>query len=261
MQANRIMNSYYDSIYLSPHLDDAILSCGGQIYQQIQSGKGVLVVTSMAGYPPNGDLSSFAMSLQERWELAEDAVATRRQEDAAASQVLGVDILHWDIPDCIYRLDPASGEALYASEEALFGQIHVADYDLIDDLVRYMTNLPMHQRILIPMAVGHHVDHQLVRLAAERWSDKAGFAYYEEYPYVRELASIEAMLTPEGKWQPEVIPISKQALSAKIRAASCYRSQISSFFNDFEDLAVQITLYSQKVGGERLWYTREIGAG
>lgn len=257
MQANSIMKRYYDSIYLSPHLDDAILSCGGQIYQQIQAGKEVLVATSMAGHPPNGELSSFAMSLQDRWELVEDAVAARRQEDLTASHFLGVDILHWDIPDCIYRVDPASGKALYTSEEALFGRIHAADYDLIDELVWYMTNLPTHQRILIPLAVGQHVDHQLVRLAAERWPGKADFAYYEEYPYVREPASIKAMLTPVDKWHPEVIPLSRQALSAKIRAASCYRSQISTFFNDLEDLVTQITFYSQKVGGERLWHTRE----
>lgn len=260
MQANSTMKSFYDSIYLSPHLDDAVWSCGGQIYQQIQSGKKVLVVTIMAGDPSNGELSGFAMSLQDRWELAVDAVAARRQEDIEAGHLLGVDILHWDIPDCIYRVNPTRGEALYASEEALFGRIHAADYDLIDDLVQYMTNLPMHQRSLIPLAVGHHVDHQLVRLAAERWPSKTHFAYYEEYPYARDLALIRAALTPGEGWHPEVIPLSRQALSVKIRAASCYRSQISTFFDDLEDLRAQITLNSQKVGGERLWRTREIEA-
>ncbi|MGD2047885.1 MAG: PIG-L family deacetylase [Chloroflexota bacterium] len=252
------MKNFYDSIYLSPHLDDAVLSCGGQIYQQIQSGKVVLVVTTMAGDPLNRKLSSFAMSLQDRWELAVDAVNARRQEDVKAGHLLGFDILHWKIPDCIYRVDPTSSEALYASEEALFGQIHAVDDDLIDELVRYMTNLPTHQRILIPLAVGHHVDHQLVRLAAERWPGKADFAYYEEYPYARDPALMRAALTPEKGWYPEVIPLSRQAISTKIRAASCYRSQISTFFDDLKDLAAQITLYSQKVGGERLWHTREI---
>lgn len=254
------MKSYYDSIYLSPHLDDAIMSCGGQIYQQIQTGKIVLVVTVMAGDPPNGELSCFAKSLQDRWELATDAVAARRNEDVEACHLLGVDYLHWDIPDCIYRVNPAGGEALYASEEAIFGQIHTAEYDLINDLVRYMTNLPTHNRILIPLAIGQHVDHQLVRLAAERWQNKAGLAYYEEYPYARDSAAISAALTQKGILYPEVIPLSGQALSAKIRAAGCYRSQISTFFDSLQDLGTQITHYSQKVGGERLWYTREIEA-
>lgn len=260
MQANSTMKSYYDSIYLSPHLDDAIMSCGGQIYQQIQTGKKVLVVTIMAGDPPNGELSNFAMSLQDRWKLAIDAVAARRKEDAEACNLLGADTLHWDIPDCIYRVNPAGGEALYASEEALFGRIHAAEYDLVDELVRYMTNLPTHRRILIPLAVGQHVDHQLARMAAERWQSKARLAYYEEYPYARDPASITAALTPKGTWHPEVIPLSGQALSAKIMAAGCYRSQISTFFNNLEDLAAQIAHYSQKVGGERLWHTREIEA-
>lgn len=98
--------------------------------------------------------------------------------------------------DSIY-LSPHLDDALYASEEALFSRIHAADYDLSDDLFQYMTNLPMHQRILIPLAVGHHMDHQLVRSAAERWPSKTNFAYYEEYPYARDPALIRAALTPE----------------------------------------------------------------
>lgn len=254
------MKNFYDSIYLSPHLDDAIMSCGGQIYQQIQTGKKVLVVTIMAGDPPDRDLSHFAVSLQDRWEIAKNAVAARRKEDAEACNLLGADILHWDILDCIYRVNPASGEALYTSEEALFGRISSVENDLIDEISRYMTNLPTHHQILIPLAVGHHVDHQLARIAAERWQSKARSAYYEEYPYARDPASITAALTPERTWHPEVIHLSGQAVSTKIEAVGCYRSQISTFFNSQEDLAVQITFYSQKVGGERLWHARDIEA-
>ena len=39
----------YHAIYLAPHLDDAVLSCGGQIFERTARGENVLVVTVMAG--------------------------------------------------------------------------------------------------------------------------------------------------------------------------------------------------------------------
>ena len=53
-------------VYLSPHLDDAVLSCGGMIHRQAQAGERVVVVTVCAGDPPPGPLSDFARSLHER---------------------------------------------------------------------------------------------------------------------------------------------------------------------------------------------------
>ena len=69
------MKPYYDYIYLSPHLDDAVLSCAGQICQFVQAGRSVLIITIMAGDAPAADLSPFARSLHERWEVASGAVA------------------------------------------------------------------------------------------------------------------------------------------------------------------------------------------
>ena len=47
-------------IYLSPHLDDAALSCKGSIKQQTQAGERVEVWTVCAGEPPDGPLSMFS---------------------------------------------------------------------------------------------------------------------------------------------------------------------------------------------------------
>src|SRR5689334_12434287 len=76
-------------VYLSPHLDDAALSCGGMIHQQTQAGERVVVVTLCAGGPPAGALSDFAQSLHTRWQTPVEAVAVRRAEDLAALKVLG----------------------------------------------------------------------------------------------------------------------------------------------------------------------------
>ncbi|MCP5190661.1 MAG: PIG-L family deacetylase, partial [Pseudomonadales bacterium] len=55
----------YDSIYLSPHLDDVPLSCGGQVYQETSAGRRVLVVTLVAGRPTLDRLSHSAQYLHQ----------------------------------------------------------------------------------------------------------------------------------------------------------------------------------------------------
>jgi len=250
------MKSHYDSIYLSPHLDDVVLSCGGQIYQKSTAGEHVLVVTVMAGDPPKVPLSDFAQTLHHRWQLGAGTVAARRQEDIAALTYLGADYLHWPVPDCIYRTDPASGEAFYASEEALFGKVNADEVELIKFVVQLMENLPPHRRLLAPLTVGNHVDHQLTRQAAKRWLRPKKPVYYEDYPYARKEKAVIAATTPSLSWRPEIIPLADDALQAKIDATVYYRSQIGSFFANLEELSAQMKDYCQRIGGERIWHRR-----
>ncbi|MBN2499463.1 MAG: PIG-L family deacetylase, partial [Anaerolineales bacterium] len=55
-------------IYLSPHLDDVALSCGGLVWEQAQAGMAVEVWSVCAGDPPPGELSEYARSLHARWD-------------------------------------------------------------------------------------------------------------------------------------------------------------------------------------------------
>ena len=66
---------HYAALYLSPHLDDAALSCGGQIAQATRQGRRVLIVTVMAGDPPMEAGNDYIVSLHARWELDRDAAA------------------------------------------------------------------------------------------------------------------------------------------------------------------------------------------
>jgi LmbE family N-acetylglucosaminyl deacetylase len=239
----------YRSIYIGPHLDDVVLSCGGQIYEETQRGHTVLVVTVMAGDPP-GILSGYAQQLHQRWELSSDATAARRQEDIRACALLGADTAHWHIPDCIYRFDPTTGDPLYDSDEALFGPVHPADYGLIDEIAIRVATLPPADRIVIPLTVGHHVDHQLTRQAAER-SLKRQFQYFEDFPYIQTQGSLDFLLPDQ--WESISFPLTSVALTIKIDAILTYRSQLSTFFVDRADLERQVITYAASVGGERTW--------
>ena len=245
--------SSYDAIYLSPHLDDAALSCGGQIFQRTRRGESVLMVTVAAGDPPDTPLSAFARSLHDRWQLSTDVVNQRRQEDKRACQILGADYRHLPLTDCIYRVHPETGKPLYTSEEDLFGSVAEAEAELITKLARRMDQLPPADLIVAPLAVGHHVDHQLTRAAAEGcFGDRLW--YYEDYPYVGDEGALAAVLPADRQgWQAKTIALDDAALAGKIEAIMAYASQISTFWRGRTELEAKVRGYAQQVGGERLW--------
>ena len=245
------MNNY-NTIYLAPHLDDVVLSCGGQIFEETQRGKRVLVVTIMAGDPPK-IVSDYAQSLHTRWELAANTTAARRREDIVACDILEADTLHWQIPDCIYRTHPETGAPFYVSDNDIFGDIHPAEAHLVNQLLAQLAELPPSNQIIAPLTVGNHVDHQIVKRAAIQYFG-ARLEFYEDYPYVQTPGSLDFLQSTDGiNWKVTVIPVSQKALAAKIEAILAYRSQISTFFTDRADLEQQVIGYANNVGGERIW--------
>jgi LmbE family N-acetylglucosaminyl deacetylase len=246
-------NHYY-AIYLSPHLDDAALSCGGQIFQASAAGQSILIATVTAGDPPQDSVSAYAQSLHDRWELATNAVATRRAEDIAACAILGADVLHWPIPDCIYRLDAGSKQPFYVSDADIFGKVHAAEAGLVEMLATYMRQLPTWDHLFVPLTIGQHVDHRLTRLAAEMAFAGRPISYYEDYPYAQKPGAVEQVIPPGAPgWQATAIPLTENALQTKIAAILAFRSQISTFWTDQADLQRQIYGYAAHVGGERVW--------
>lgn len=248
------MQAFYDAIYLSPHLDDVTLSCGGQVFQQTQAGKPILIVTITAGDPPQAAVSSYAQSLHDRWALVTDAVAARRAEDQVANAILGADTLHWSLPDCIYRYHPTTGAPLYVSDPDIFGNLNPAEAPLVATLATQMATLPAHQQLYVPLTIGHHVDHQLTRTAAEQGYPGRELCYYEDYPYAQKPNALEQVIPAERQgWQATVIPLSEAAIQAKMAAIAAFVSQFSTFFQDQADLDRQIRAFTTQVGGERIW--------
>jgi len=235
----------YAYIYLSPHLDDAVLSCGGRIWQQAQAGDRVLVVAIFAGAPAlDTPLSPFAQALHVRWGRIDGAVARRQEEDLAALALLGAEAVHWPYTDCIYRRT-SGGRFLYASEEALWGEVHPAEKSLLTELAARLTALPLGQNgtVYAPLGVGHHVDHQIVRRAVEA----TGYAltYYEDFPYAEDAQAVQVVLG-EGQWQAESAPLSEEAWEAKIAAIACYRSQLSTFWADEAEMATAVRAFAER---------------
>ncbi len=262
-------------VFLSPHLDDAVLSCGGLIHQLVQRGEQVISITVMTGDPPDPlPDTPLVRDLHQRWQAGESPYETRRQEDQYALQKLGVQqIQHLHLLDCPYRTD-STGQPLYTVNNHLFGRIHPDDPALF-----YQLPIPEGVSILYaPLGVGGHVDHLVVRHLVQQLPVGLVVYYYEEYPYSasggearritdgssQQQVGAQAVQTAlkyfQQKLQPRLTFLTEADLAAKTAAIACYESQISSFWDDAADMAVRVRRYAQEVAApaaERLWVKGE----
>jgi hypothetical protein len=116
---------------------------------------------------------------------------------------------------------------------------------------------PRDATIYLPLTAGHHVDHQIVRAAGERWAgSRWQVVYYEDYPYAEKPEEVRAALGGDAA-QAELVELDPAALAAKVAAVACYRSQISTFYADEAEMAARVRAYAQAVGNgqpaERVW--------
>lgn len=230
----------YRHIYLSPHLDDAALSCGGSIGLQTACGLKALVITAFAGVPPaEQQPSGFASQTHQQTSLPaspHEAVKARRREDKEAISTLGADTFWLEYPDAIYRGNPP----YYQNDEELFGQIDQNDFSLDEALGAFL--LEVYRRaplatFYVPLGVGHHVDHQLCCSAGDRLAQQgANLKFYEDFPYVATPGALEARRRELGSGlEAELVEVSG-ALRLKEDALACYTSQMPNLFGGIEKM-------------------------
>lgn len=251
------------NLYLSPHLDDVVLSCGGQIAQLVRSRSHVHVVTVFAGDAvPGAAVSPHVQELHERWKLdRHNPSPGRRAEDMAALKAISASIrvTHLPFPDCVYRLGKM-GWPLYFTRDSIFGAVAEVEAPLVEEifqtLKRMRASVPRDASVYLPLTAGHHVDHQIVRAAGERWAGQRQVIYYEEFPYAEKPEQVTRALDGDPL-QAHRIELDEGALISKVTAIACYRSQISTFFKDEAEMAARVRAYAQVVGdgppAERLW--------
>lgn len=250
-------------IFLSPHPDDAVLSCGGWIYQLAQNGERPIVITIFGGdRPGNVPLSEFALSLHERWQLGEDAPARRRDEDRAACDQLGCYLIQLPFADAVYRPD-THGQPMYPTEASIFGDIVEASIVAeVAAAVKARVQKVERPRLIVPLTAGKHVDHVITRMAAEQV--ETDLIYYEDYPYAEQSERMthvwERTDSASDEWLDETIELSEDAVQARIEAFLQHRSQISTFYQDQAEVRQRMRAYAEAVGkgqpAERYWRKR-----
>jgi LmbE family N-acetylglucosaminyl deacetylase len=245
-------------LVLSPHRDDAAFSLALAIKGWLAAGHRVTVlgVFTRSLSAPYSDADTVHPN-----DLLSYVSAMRRREDAEFLKLLpGLRMVDLNLKDALLRLRCTDAEVYTLPsnpEDTAIAKIHKAlskqDADQAIDA------------ILLPLALGHHVDHRVVRDAALSFAASHACAFYEDLPdgiaddgveiadAVRsELASLrDAKLFAE-----ELTPIvlragaddPASAAAAKRRIVSVYASQIDDATIDM------ISRFSQRYdGGERVW--------
>jgi LmbE family N-acetylglucosaminyl deacetylase len=236
-------------IYISPHFDDAVLSCGGLIYEQTRQGIPVEIWTVCAGDPPPGPLSVMAQGIHAVWGTgtAEETVALRREEDAAAAAVVGADTCHFGVPDCIYRRSP-EGNLLYIDD--VFVALDPIEAGLSAEIAAALAEeLRPDDVIVCPLTVGGHMDHKLTRAAVELL--QRPIRYYADIPYL--LDHPDALEPLLGGLTDELFPVSEKGLEAWLDGVAAYKSQMVMLFETEEKMRDGIRSYCVDKTGVRLW--------
>ncbi|GAC1389097.1 MAG: PIG-L family deacetylase [Ktedonobacteraceae bacterium] len=244
----------YRHIFLSPHFDDVVYSCGGTLGVQLSNGLHSLVITIFGGVPSaNTQLSSLATQMHREMGINPSqgvgaAIETRRKEDAAALDYLQVDYLWLDYLEAIYRGSPA----YYTTKSQLTdGDVNSADltidHQLAQDLVALQERLP-DTVWYAPLGIGRHVDHQLVSSAADRLVQRGAKVYlYEEFPAVLKAGAREARIQELGEaLEPALVEMSEM-LPYRLEAADMYTSQIGSNFGDQATMHKAMETYTHNI--------------
>lgn len=253
-------------IFLSPHYDDAALSCGGTLAALADGSERPLVLTIFGGEPP-GPLNAFAAEMHRLWGLEPaDGIAHRRREETCAAKELGVES-HWlDLPDAIYR-----GER-YLCDQHLFGAVHPEEAtlyrDIRDAMFAFLDTRQLDPSVVYcPLGVGNHVDHQLV-LATARTLTYRGYQViaWEDYPYAGDPGvEVEPVAIRRTTGEPELRELSEDQLARKIRAIGCYASQHDVIFRFQGDPATAARAWVERAGdgapAERFWPLSDVSGG
>jgi len=229
------------------------------------TGGKALVATFFTADVPS-QTSSFAATVFRYMGLSPaEGMACRRSEDVVACQRLGVDWCHRPLHEAICRRIDAPEPFPYDSAASLFGVPNSQDAKAVGgELALLLAALPTAKRWLAPLGIGGHVDHRLLRRAAELEVERRfglqtpTLFFYEDFPYTRGFRNRWRVLGPpwRNRLQPTTVAVASHDLEQKIEAIAAYTSQLRPLFGNHKGLSRQVRTYSRKVGGERLWSTR-----
>lgn len=237
-------------IYLSPHLDDAVLSAGGLIHAQAASGTPVEIWTLMAGLPQGNELPEFAQAMHRVWGFGtvKEAIETRRAEDDHAAAEVGATSVQFEFLDCIYRRG-RDGQPLYSDVRI---PIQPDDADLPARIAQAITLRLRPDDILIcQFGIGRHVDHVIVRAAAELLHRP--LVYDADMPY---LLNHPDELRPNLAGLVETLhAVSEADLQCWIAGIERYASQVDSVFGSHDAMREAMQAYWSDYHGVRFWST------
>ncbi len=230
------------ALFISPHLDDVVFSCGGTLAALADRDWRTVMATAFTATVLPATGFALACQLDKGLPPEIDYMQLRREEDRDAAAILGVADLRWlDLPEAPHRG--------YGSAPELFAEIQ-ADDEIWRPLAAGLEALIAELRpaqIFAPQGLGSHVDHRQTIRAVQAAAGNVPVAWYRDTPYaIRNPSATPFVSEPDAG----VLPI-PDTLSRKIQAACAYRSQIGFQFGGPQATAAALGAFTAREGGER----------
>ena len=180
-------------LFVSPHLDDALLSCGGLLSYLAKKHDVTVatVFTEAHNQPQNLSIRRFLKLSTERDSLT--LFQKRREEDAKLISNLGASCVHLGFTDALYRLRTGRnwwGRVIsdlnfiypFFSWQLKMGRVSGLDKPLEEQIASQIKKLvKIYTVILAPAGIGKHMDHLLIRRVCEKYFPETVF--WSDFPY------------------------------------------------------------------------------
>ena len=232
----RVLRDGAPAVFLSPHLDDAVLSCAA-LMRVMATRAPVSVVTAFSeAAPPPHTRAARAFLRQCGATGAASLFAERQREDVEALDDLGIRHVHLGHPDALFRRrsDPSgllrrAGRVLPELDhryptfrfDIALGRVAHGDRRLLDEITTQVEELSADATVFAPVGVGRHVDHLLARTVGKR----LGATLYADFPYtVRDPGAADAAVRGLRQWAWT------DGLADKPAVIAGYRTQVDALF-------------------------------
>lgn len=217
----------HDIVIFSPHLDDAALNLSDHVYRWKKAGRTIEIVSVFTSFGRNIISEDAKKYTGIRGGSTVMFEQHRKNEDKRAMKLLGTGWQHLGFVDGGFRQQNAT--LIYKNFKSLFsGHISTRDKDVTSRLMNIMKDYINAHSVLIPLGVGNHADHLIVKKAAEKTFPHLKLQYYVEYPYALDLKNWR--LTHAFQICLLRKSIAKYSM-AKDSVLRCYSSQLPNLFS------------------------------
>lgn len=211
-------------IFISPHLDDAILSAGALIHYLSSSKKIKIITVFTKASKKNTDATEqFVRSCHHtnNGRLFFD----RRKEDKKICQYLKVGHLHLGFTDALWRDSYRSMEEVFSSRINNTKKESDLEKLITRKLKKIVKNIE-DAIIFAPLSIGNHIDHRMINKICR--DNFVNTIYWEDYPYNLKSNPSEELVKKNSLSYFEF----DQDLYVKDKLIRFYKSQIPSLFPD-----------------------------
>lgn len=230
-------------VFISPHLDDVVLSCADFIIDLKEEKGKILVITVFTDFGlPSSSLRQKLWLERYCYSDFDHFSHQRKNEDIKAMNALGIPYIHLNFVEATFRTKEqyfCLGETLsffipslkflYPSKrKVMSGRIVDEDKKNERKIFKKIATLISKKDVLyFPLGIGNHVDHKIIHNISLRLSNKR--FYWLDYPYALEKKNLDQVKKLEKYFKLKYLP---KIHHQKNKVICLYQSQLNILFKE-----------------------------